>query len=203
MLSPALEQFEQPGRSKRLRSARPSSARAARKESHHPSRILSGRSSPAQAGVVSALQSHLTPLPRDVSDPRTGALAGLEFAPAYSRWATSNRLLGSAPKQPGHGPSAPSAAPRAPGLRRPPADKLVTSEKEAAVAGVCPCRRQRAFSKSPKFAFDSPTRGSWPGGTDEGPHRYTTARSKTTTVPARTLRKLPVFPNAKVACWAC
>jgi hypothetical protein len=143
MLSPALEQFEQPGRSKRLRSARPSGARAARKESHHPSRILSGRSSPAQAGVVSALQSHLTPLPRDVSDPRTGALAGLEFAPAYSRWATSNRLLGSAPKQPGHGPSAPSAAPRAPGLRRPPADKLVTSEKEAAVAGVCPCRRQR------------------------------------------------------------
>ncbi len=126
MLSPGPEQLEKPGRSKRVRSARPSSAYAARKESHHPSRILSGRSSPAQAAVVFALQSHLTPLPRDVSHPKTGAPAGPEFSPAYSHWATSSRLLGSAPKQSAHGPCAPGAASGAAGLRRPPADKLVT-----------------------------------------------------------------------------
>jgi hypothetical protein len=136
--SPAPEQFEQLGRSKRLRSARPSSARGVRKESHRPSRILFGRSSPARAAVVFALQPHLPRLPRDVCCPKTDALAGPGFATAYSDWATSSRLQGSAPKQPAHGPSAPGAAPRAAGLRRPPADKLVTSEKGAALAGACP-----------------------------------------------------------------
>ena len=143
MPSPAPERFEKLGRSKRLRSARPSSARAARKESHRPSKILSARSSPVQAEVVFALQSHLTRLPPDVSHPRTDAPGGPEFAPAYSRWATSSRLPGSAPKQPIHGPSSPGAAPRSLGLRRPPADKLVTSEKGAVIAGACPSRRQR------------------------------------------------------------
>src|SRR5882762_375209 len=143
MFSPAPEQFERLGRSRKLRWARPSSARAVRKESHHPSRILFGYSSPARAAVVFALQSHLTRSPRDVSGPKTGALADPEFAPAYSHWATSSRLLGSVPKPPAHGPSAPGAAPRAAGLRRPPADKLVTSEKAAALAWACPSRRQR------------------------------------------------------------
>src|SRR5579863_3697747 len=142
MPSPAPERFEKLGRSKRLRSVGLSSACAGRKESHHPSKILSARSSPVQAEVVFASRSHLTRLPPDVSHPRTDAPGGPEFAPAYSRWATTSRLPGSAPKQPVHGPSSPGAAPRSLGLRRPPADKLVTSEKGAAIAVACPSRRQ-------------------------------------------------------------
>ncbi len=42
----------------------------------------------------------------------------------------------------------------------------------------------KAAANSRKSAFESTVRGSWPGGTEEGPQRYTTAKSKTTAATA-------------------
>src|SRR5256885_7131980 len=44
--------------------------------------------------------------------------------------------------------------------------------------------RSKAAANSCKSAFESTARGSWPAGTEDGPHRYTTVRSKTNTITA-------------------
>ena|SRR5271170_365504 len=142
MLSPVPEQFEQLGRSKRPKSARLSSARAVRKESHHPSRVLSARSSSAQAVGIFSSQSYLTRLQRRASSPKTAGPAGPEFALACSHWTTSSRLPGSAPKPPAHALSAQGGESRVPELRRTPADKLVTSGK-----GVAPVEEYRSHGQ--------------------------------------------------------
>jgi hypothetical protein len=50
-------------------------------------------------------------------------------------------------------------------------------ERRSTSRGV-PASPSNAFSKSQKFVFDRTMRGSWPGGTDEGPHRYTATKTK-------------------------
>jgi len=40
----------------------------------------------------------------------------------------------------------------------------------------------KAAANSRKSAFESTVRGSWPGGTEEGPQRYKTAKSKTSAI---------------------
>src|SRR6266403_463442 len=121
----------------------PSNAYRADKELPHPSKIPSEHNRLAAPQEASASQSRPARQKRHGSDPKTAAPGRQEFAPRHSLWATSSRLPGSAPKQPARAPSAPGAEPRVAGLRRPPADKLVTSEKEAAPAEGCPSHRQR------------------------------------------------------------
>src|SRR6266581_8646088 len=111
--------------------AHPPSAGAGRKESRHPSRILSACSSPVAADAGFVLRLRAMPGLQDVSDPKTDAPAGREFGRARCRLAGASRSEESAPRQPARARFDRRGELRIAELRRPPADSTVKLVKGA------------------------------------------------------------------------
>src|SRR5258708_15037225 len=114
-----------------------------------PSKILSERSNPASAGEEFGLRDPSIPRTRHASRPRTDALGHPGFVRACCHSAVASLLGGSVPTPRAPAPSGRCAAPTVAVLRRPPADKSVTSE--TAAPPIAEHRsRHRTHSRTPR-----------------------------------------------------
>src|SRR5258708_29830553 len=117
--------------------------------SFRPSKILSERSNPALAGGECGSRDPSIPRTRYASRPRTDALGHPGFVRACCHSAVARLLGGSRPTPRAPPPSYRCATPTVAVLRRPPADKSVTSE--TAATPIAEHRsRHRTLSRTPR-----------------------------------------------------
>src|SRR5216684_2525757 len=116
----------------------PSNARLPETKSLRPSRTLFEYSNPVSAAAEFGLHDSSVPKTPHASGPRTGVRDRLQFLRACCHSVVASPLRGSAPTQrvPAH--FGRCAAPTVAELRRPPADRLVKSEKAARPAAARP-----------------------------------------------------------------
>ena len=134
VLSPDQESLGRPGRAKIRALAHPSIWNAAHTGSLHPNKIPCRSSVEVEKVLSSPFDSvHLT---LHASGPRIAGPERLTSWPTCFRSAPASPSSELAPKQPARAISIPDAVQEVVGLRRPPADKTVMSEKAAKPGGV-------------------------------------------------------------------
>jgi hypothetical protein len=106
------------------------------REWHRPRRIPGRRSNRASVVPGFHRQSCQALVRRDVAGPRTAWRAGPGFSRACYELVNASPSEASAPIPPAPGAKGPNCAARVVRLRRPPADRLLKSEKEGVPAGT-------------------------------------------------------------------